>query len=163
MTVTGPDGKPKPWHHTLRKEKDGTLTPWVPLGIAAAADGTPYTVTLAPFTLLRFEQFARKCVFLSHETYTPARGGSAAAEMASPPAAFGAAASEIVIANTKGYTRQRVDQSARLPLATPDGFIGTGTQVDRIARRERTEADAACLHGPRFGRALAGSVGPRLA
>lgn len=60
VTLTGPDGKPKPWHHTLRKEKDGTLTPWVPLGIAAASDGTPYVITLAPFTLLRFEQFARK-------------------------------------------------------------------------------------------------------
>lgn len=60
VTLVGSDGKPKPWHHTLRKEKDGTLTPWVPLGIAAAADGTPYVVTLAPFTLLRFEQFAKK-------------------------------------------------------------------------------------------------------
>jgi hypothetical protein len=60
VTLTGPDGKPKPWHHTLRKEKDGTRTPWQPLGIAAAADGTPYVLTLAPFTLLRFEQFARK-------------------------------------------------------------------------------------------------------
>ena len=36
MTLTDPDGKPKPWHHTMRKEKDGTLTPWQPLGIAAA-------------------------------------------------------------------------------------------------------------------------------
>ena len=60
VKLTGPDGKPKPWHHTLRKEKDGTLTPWVPLGIAAASDGTPYVMTLAPFTLLRFAQFARK-------------------------------------------------------------------------------------------------------
>ena len=60
VTFTGPDGKPKPWHHTLRKEKDGTWTPWQPLGIAAAADGTPYVLTLAPFTLLRFEQFTRK-------------------------------------------------------------------------------------------------------
>ncbi len=50
------------------------------------------------------ERFASRCVFLSHETYTPARGGSAAAEMASLPAAFGPAASQIVIANTKGYT-----------------------------------------------------------
>ncbi|MBM4393961.1 MAG: beta-ketoacyl synthase, partial [Deltaproteobacteria bacterium] len=48
--------------------------------------------------------FARQCVFLSHETYTPARGGSAAAEMASLPHAFGPAASRIVIANTKGFT-----------------------------------------------------------
>lgn len=60
VSLVGPDGKPKPWHHCLRKEKDGTWTPWQPLGIAAAADGTPYVVTLAPFTLLRFEQFARK-------------------------------------------------------------------------------------------------------
>ena len=60
VTLTGPDGKPKPWHHTLRKEKDGTLTPWQPLGIAAAQDGTPYLVTLAPFTLLRFAQFTKR-------------------------------------------------------------------------------------------------------
>jgi hypothetical protein len=60
VTLTGPDGKPKPWHHTLRKEKDGTYTPWQPLGIAAAKDGTPYVVTLAPFTLLKFEQFTKK-------------------------------------------------------------------------------------------------------
>ncbi|MFZ5476025.1 MAG: SDR family NAD(P)-dependent oxidoreductase [Myxococcota bacterium] len=49
-------------------------------------------------------RFAEQCVFLSHETYTPARGGSAAAEMASLPAAFGPAAKKIVIANTKGFT-----------------------------------------------------------
>ncbi len=50
------------------------------------------------------DRFAESCVFLSHETYTPARGGSAAAEMASLPHAFGASASKMVIANTKGYT-----------------------------------------------------------
>ncbi len=47
-------GKPKPWHHTLRREKDGTLAPWQPLGICAAADGSVYITTLAPFTLFRF-------------------------------------------------------------------------------------------------------------
>jgi sugar lactone lactonase YvrE len=51
---TDKDGKPLPWHHTVRKAKDGTLTPWVPLGICAAKDGTVYVLTLAPFTLLRF-------------------------------------------------------------------------------------------------------------
>ncbi len=50
------------------------------------------------------DAFASACVFLSHETYTPARGGSAAAEMASLPHAFGPAASRIVVANTKGFT-----------------------------------------------------------
>jgi hypothetical protein len=51
------DGKPKPWHHTIRKEKDGTLTPWQPLGIAVAQDNTVYVLTIAPFTLLKFDQF----------------------------------------------------------------------------------------------------------
>jgi 3-oxoacyl-(acyl-carrier-protein) synthase len=47
---------------------------------------------------------ARELVFLSHETYTPARGGSAAAEIEALRRVFGAAANAIVIANTKGFT-----------------------------------------------------------
>jgi sugar lactone lactonase YvrE len=54
VKLTDESGKPKPWHHTLRKEPDGTLTPWQPLGIAASADGSVQILTLAPFTLLRF-------------------------------------------------------------------------------------------------------------
>jgi streptogramin lyase len=52
---TDDQGKPSPWHHTVRKAKDGTLTPWVPMGVCAAADGSVYIMTIAPFTLLRFE------------------------------------------------------------------------------------------------------------
>lgn len=54
-TLTDDQGKPKPWHHTLRKSKDGTLTPWQPLGVCAAKDGSVYVLTIAPFTLLKFE------------------------------------------------------------------------------------------------------------
>ncbi len=43
-------------------------------------------------------------VFVSHETYTPARGGSAAAEIHALRQVFGDAADQIVIANTKGFT-----------------------------------------------------------
>ncbi|MCC6849373.1 MAG: acyltransferase domain-containing protein, partial [Deltaproteobacteria bacterium] len=43
-------------------------------------------------------------VFVSHETYTPARGGSAAAEVEALRRVFGADASRIVVANTKGLT-----------------------------------------------------------
>ena len=43
-------------------------------------------------------------VFLSHETYTPARGGSAQAEVKALRDTFGASADELVIANTKGFT-----------------------------------------------------------
>jgi 3-oxoacyl-(acyl-carrier-protein) synthase len=49
-------------------------------------------------------QLASQLVFISHETYTPARGGSAAAEVHALRSVFGAGAEQIVVANTKGYT-----------------------------------------------------------
>ena len=47
---------------------------------------------------------APSTVFVSHETYTPARGGSAAAEINALRSTFGPQADSIVIANTKGFT-----------------------------------------------------------
>ncbi|MEJ2185994.1 MAG: SDR family NAD(P)-dependent oxidoreductase [Gemmatimonadota bacterium] len=47
---------------------------------------------------------AEQTVFVSHETYTPARGGSASAEILALRNVFGDAFDRIVIANTKGYT-----------------------------------------------------------
>ncbi len=49
-------------------------------------------------------QIASQMVFVSHETYTPARGGSASAEINALRRVFGADADSIVIANTKGFT-----------------------------------------------------------
>ncbi len=49
-------------------------------------------------------EMAPETVFVSHETYTPARGGSAAAEIRALRQVFGADADRIVIANTKGFT-----------------------------------------------------------
>ncbi len=49
-------------------------------------------------------EMAAEMVFVSHETYTPARGGSAAAEIHALRQVFGADADRIVIANTKGFT-----------------------------------------------------------
>jgi acyl transferase domain-containing protein len=49
-------------------------------------------------------EIAASLVFVSHETYTPARGGSASAEIHALRQVFGAAADRIVIANTKGFT-----------------------------------------------------------
>ncbi|MCY3414055.1 MAG: SDR family NAD(P)-dependent oxidoreductase [Candidatus Heimdallarchaeota archaeon] len=50
------------------------------------------------------EQIARSMMFMSHETYTPRRGGSAAAEIKSLRDNFGSGANAIHIANTKGIT-----------------------------------------------------------
>ncbi|HET9221190.1 MAG TPA: beta-ketoacyl synthase N-terminal-like domain-containing protein, partial [Roseiflexaceae bacterium] len=47
---------------------------------------------------------APQTVFVSHETYTPARGGSASAEVKALRSTFGDTAGEIVMANTKGFT-----------------------------------------------------------
>ncbi len=51
----------------------------------------------------RFE-IAPQTVFVSHETYTPARGGSASAEVIALRHVFKEAADTIVVANTKGAT-----------------------------------------------------------
>ncbi len=50
------------------------------------------------------EEIAGETVFVSHETYTPARGGSAAAEIHALRQVFGENADRIVIANVKGFT-----------------------------------------------------------
>ncbi|MFZ0772104.1 MAG: SDR family NAD(P)-dependent oxidoreductase [Candidatus Sulfotelmatobacter sp.] len=50
------------------------------------------------------QQIAPQTVFVSHETYTPARGGSASAEIHALRRVFSDAADRIVIANTKGFT-----------------------------------------------------------
>ncbi len=49
-------------------------------------------------------EIAGSTVFVSHETYTPARGGSAAAEINALRATFGDRAEDVVITNTKGFT-----------------------------------------------------------
>ena len=50
---TDAEGKPLPWHHAVTSWADGTLSPWVPMGVCATADGGVYVTTIAPFTLLR--------------------------------------------------------------------------------------------------------------
>jgi len=47
---------------------------------------------------------AAQTMFMSHETYTPARGGSASAEIHALRYTFGEVADRVIIANTKGFT-----------------------------------------------------------
>jgi 3-oxoacyl-(acyl-carrier-protein) synthase/NAD(P)-dependent dehydrogenase (short-subunit alcohol dehydrogenase family) len=55
------------------------------------------------FGLNRYSM-ASQMAFISHETFTPARGGSAAAEIFALRKIFGEVATEIVVSNTKGFT-----------------------------------------------------------
>ncbi|MDQ1239848.1 MAG: hypothetical protein QG577_2034, partial [Thermodesulfobacteriota bacterium] len=50
------------------------------------------------------KELAENVFFMSHETYSPKRGGSSAAEIAALKSTFGEIASRIPIANTKGFT-----------------------------------------------------------
>ena len=50
------------------------------------------------------EEITDETVFISHETYTPARGGSAAAEIHALRHVFGDRADRVVIANVRGFT-----------------------------------------------------------
>jgi hypothetical protein len=52
-TFTDDKGKPKPWHHTMPK-RNGTLSPWQPMGVCAMSDGSVYVLTIAPFTLIKY-------------------------------------------------------------------------------------------------------------
>ncbi|MBU2630188.1 MAG: acyltransferase domain-containing protein, partial [Proteobacteria bacterium] len=53
---------------------------------------------------LKKEMYADKLLFMSHETYTPARGGSADAEVTALETAFAGHLNSICISNTKGFT-----------------------------------------------------------
>ena len=47
---------------------------------------------------------AGKTLFMSHETYTPAQGGSSAAEVEALKTTFGSRVADVVVTNTKGFT-----------------------------------------------------------
>ncbi|MDO8803009.1 MAG: acyltransferase domain-containing protein, partial [Elusimicrobiota bacterium] len=53
---------------------------------------------------LKKEEIAPYTMFMSHETYTPARGGSASAEVKALKKAFGASADKVIVSNVKGFT-----------------------------------------------------------
>ncbi|MEI7529399.1 MAG: beta-ketoacyl synthase N-terminal-like domain-containing protein, partial [Elusimicrobiota bacterium] len=53
---------------------------------------------------LKKEEMAPYTMFMSHETYTPARGGSASAEVKALKKAFGASVDKVVVSNVKGFT-----------------------------------------------------------
>ncbi|MGB5220201.1 MAG: beta-ketoacyl synthase N-terminal-like domain-containing protein, partial [Polyangiales bacterium] len=69
-------------------------------------------------------EIAPHTVFVSHETYTPARGGSAQAEIRALRSVFGANADQVVIANTKGMTGHAM--GAGMEDATAIKILETG-------------------------------------
>ena len=115
-------------------------------------------------------EIARRTVFVSHETYTPARGGSAAAEIATLRKTFGKHANEVVIANVKGFTghpmgastedilAMRVLQRQEVPpianLEQPDPDLGDL----RLSNGGKYDVDYALRFAAGFGSQLAVSL-----
>ena len=62
-----------------------------------------------------------KSAFVSHETYTPAKGGPAAAEIEGLREVFKDAANQIVICNTKGFTGHPMGAGLEDALAVKAG------------------------------------------
>ena len=85
-------------------------------------------------------EIAPRTMFVSHETYTPARGGSAAAEINALRRVFGPAASQIVITNTKGFTGHAMGaghRGRRRPQGARDRHRAAGAQLPGARPRPR--------------------------
>jgi acyl transferase domain-containing protein/NAD(P)-dependent dehydrogenase (short-subunit alcohol dehydrogenase family)/phosphopantetheinyl transferase len=120
-------------------------------------------------------EMARSAFFMSHETYTPARGGSAQAEIDALRAAFGPEAREIVVTNTKGFTGHPMGagiedgvvlkalQHGRVPpianLREPDESLGDLT----LSRGERRDFRYALRLAAGFGSQLSITVNKAVA
>ncbi len=86
---------------------------------------------------------ARETVFVSHETYTPARGGSASAEVRALREVFGADADAIVVANTKGHTGHPMGVAIEDALAVK--MLETGL-VPPVANFREVDPDLGLLN-----------------
>jgi acyl transferase domain-containing protein/NAD(P)-dependent dehydrogenase (short-subunit alcohol dehydrogenase family)/acyl carrier protein/phosphopantetheinyl transferase len=113
------------------------------------------------------EAMAPDTFFMSHETYTPARGGSAAAEISALRAAFGSGADQVTIANTKGFTGHAM--GAGIEDATALKALQYGV-VPPVANLEQPDAELGALtlsrgerHDYRYNLRLAAGFGSQLA
>jgi acyl transferase domain-containing protein/acyl carrier protein len=91
---------------------------------------------------------AANTVFVSHETYTPARGGSAAAEINGLRHIFGPDADSVVIANTKGFTGHAMGAGIEEVVAIK--ALETGI-VPPVANFRETDPELGALNLSRGG------------
>ncbi len=90
-------------------------------------------------------------VFVSHETYTPARGGSASAEINALRHVFGDAADQIVIANTKGFTGHAMGAGIEDVVAIKALETGLVPPVANFREPDPELGDLTLSHGGEYG------------
>ncbi len=120
-------------------------------------------------------ELAQRAFFMSHETYTPARGGSSAAEIDAIKHAFADDADKVLIANTKGYTGHPMGASLEDVVAIKAlqrrdiPAIANLTDIDpafaglRFSRGEKANVDYAIHFAAGFGSQVAMAVFKRRA
>jgi acyl transferase domain-containing protein/acyl carrier protein len=91
---------------------------------------------------------AARTAFVSHETYTPARGGSASAEISALRHVFGADADDVVITNTKGFTGHAMGAGIEDVVAVK--LLETGI-VPPVANFKEVDPELGPLHLSRGG------------
>ena len=94
------------------------------------------------------DAIADEAMFVSHETYTPARGGSAAAEINALRRVFGPAADRVVITNTKGFTGHAMGAGIEDVVAVK--ALETGI-VPPVPNLREPDPDLGALHLSRGG------------
>ncbi len=113
------------------------------------------------------QDMAQHAVFMSHETYTPARGGSAAAEIDSLRTAFGSAANQISIANTKGFTGHAMGAGIEDAVAIKAMQYGIVPPIANFQEPDPGLGDLRIRNGERrrldYGLRLAAGFGSQLA
>ncbi len=112
-------------------------------------------------------QMAKSMVFLSHETYTPARGGSAAAEVHALRHVFGADADRIVVANTKGFTGHPMGAGIEDVVAVKALETGLVPPIPNFKEQDpelgALNLSTGGLQNPEFALRLAAGFGSQLA
>ena len=78
---------------------------------------------------------AASTAFISHETYTPARGGSASAEIHALRDTFKEDANQVIIANTKGFTGHTMGVGIEDVVAVKILETGIVPPIAHISRR----------------------------
>ena len=88
-------------------------------------------------------EIAPNTVFFSHETYTPARGGSAQSEVRALRDTFGESTDRLVIANTKGFTGHPMG----VGIEDASMFHGMKTgRIPPIANHKETDPELGALN-----------------
>ena len=112
-------------------------------------------------------KIAPDTVFFSHETYTPARGGSAQAEVRALRETFGNSTDSIVIANTKGFTGHPMG----VGIEDASMFYGLMTgRIPPIANHKETDPELGNLrlsqggdyHNLKYGMRFAAGFGSQI-